>query len=91
MCYNTTQIDENSESFAKKTIIKEADGKKKCFWNLYDPKTKQFSIKGLQKQTAPLYHAQSLKHAELIFLQRAKKMQNCSKDGKKQLHVHQMA
>lgn len=65
--------DENGELFAKKTIIKEADGKKKCFWNLYDPKTKQFSIKGLQKQTAPLYHVQNLKHAERIFFTEGEK------------------
>ena len=51
---------DTGKNFAMKTIISMSDGSKKCFWNLFDPSTQQFSITGLQKQTAPLYQVQNL-------------------------------
>lgn len=51
---------DTGKPFAMKTITSMSDGSKKCYWNLFDPSTQQFSVSGLQKQTAPLYQVHQL-------------------------------
>ena len=51
---------DTGKPFARKTITSMSNGNKKCYWNLFDSSTQQFSISGLQKQTAPLYQVQNL-------------------------------
>jgi len=57
---NHVYTTDTGKPFAMKTITSMSDGNKKCYWNLFDPSTQQFSINGLQKQTAPLYQVQNL-------------------------------
>ncbi len=51
--------DRNGNVLAEKHIIKQSDGKKRCYWYSTDPKTEKKAM-GLNGTIMPLYHADKL-------------------------------
>lgn len=70
-------------TFARKTIVTYEGNKKKCYWSLYDSRTKQFSGTKLQGKIAPLYHVQKLANSKgtIYFAEGEKDVERLEKWG----------
>ena len=65
--------DENGNILAKKTIYKYSDGSKQCYWNKYDSNIQQYVKGGLRGLKMPLYHADRLKTADIVYIAEGEK------------------